>query len=101
MSVLLPIFASDQPARVRGGVVGLSIAISLGFAVGLATTFATAQAADTTIPSSWNQLPLKAPPAPASSFDWNGFYVGGHVGYMFGTANATLGDPTDPALGLD
>jgi high affinity Mn2+ porin len=24
----------------------------------------------------------------------SGFYVGGHVGYMFGDANATLGDPT-------
>ena len=29
----------------------------------------------------------------------HGFYVGGHVGYMFGTANATLGDPTGVALG--
>ena len=29
------------------------------------------------------------PAAPRS-----GFYFGGHVGYMFGTANATLGDPT-------
>jgi high affinity Mn2+ porin len=91
MSVL-PIFASDEPARVRGGVVGLSIAISLAFAVGLATTFATAQAADTTIPSSWNQLPLKAPPAPASSFDWTGFYVGGHVGYARGNARVNLVD---------
>jgi len=36
-------------------------------------------------------LPVIAadPVAPRS-----GFYVGGHVGYMFGTANATLGDPT-------
>jgi len=24
----------------------------------------------------------------------SGFYVGGHVGYIFGNANATLGDPT-------
>ena len=23
----------------------------------------------------------------------SGFYVGGHVGYIFGNANATLGDP--------
>jgi high affinity Mn2+ porin len=29
------------------------------------------------------------PPGPRS-----GFYVGGHVGYMFGNANATLSDPT-------
>ena len=26
-----------------------------------------------------------------------GFYVGGHAGYMFGSANATLGDPTGVA----
>jgi high affinity Mn2+ porin len=32
------------------------------------------------------------PGAPRSSF-----YFGGHVGYMFGTANATLGDPTGVA----
>jgi high affinity Mn2+ porin len=34
------------------------------------------------------------PAAPRS-----GFYVGGHVGYMFGNANATLGDPTSNASG--
>src|SRR5260370_19805020 len=27
----------------------------------------------------------------------SGFYVGGHVGYMFGNAKATLGDPTGGA----
>ena len=27
----------------------------------------------------------------------SGFYVGGHVGYIFGNANATLGDPTGVA----
>src|SRR6476619_555364 len=34
------------------------------------------------------------PAAPRS-----GFYVGGHVGYMFGSANATPGDPTSSASG--
>ena len=34
------------------------------------------------------------PAAPRS-----GFYVGGHVGYMFGSANATLGDPTSSVQG--
>ena len=29
----------------------------------------------------------------------SGFYFGGHVGYMFGNANATLGDPTGNASG--
>lgn len=32
---------------------------------------------------------LAADPSPSS-----GFYVGGHVGYLFGNASATLGDPT-------
>ena len=39
-----------------------------------------------------------APPAQAD--EWrtrSGFYFGGHVGYMFGGANATLGDPTGVA----
>ena len=30
-------------------------------------------------------------PLPAAAND--GFYVGGHVGYLFGTGTATLGDP--------
>src|SRR6185437_5792512 len=33
-----------------------------------------------------------ADPAPSS-----GFYAGGHAGYLFGTANATLGDPAGGA----
>jgi len=78
--------------RVRDGIVGICIAISLAFAVGLPATFGTAQAADATIPSPWSQLPLKAPPAPATSFDWTGFYVGGHVGYARGNARVNLAD---------
>ena len=38
-------------------------------------------------------LPVLAQEAPSSS----GFYVGGHVGYMFGTANATQSDPNGVA----
>ena len=92
MPMFLPIFASDEPPRVRDGIVGICIAISLAFAIGLPATFGTAQAADATIPSPWSQLPLKAPPAPASSFDWTGFYVGGHVGYSRGNARVNLVD---------
>jgi len=33
-------------------------------------------------------MPLKAPPA-LSSFDWTGFYAGGHFGYAGGTSNWT------------
>ena len=91
MSMLLPIFASDESSCVGDGIVGLSIAISLAFAVELATIFATAaDAADATAPPL--QLPLKAPPASASSFDWTGFYVGGHVGYSRGNARVTVAD---------
>lgn len=39
-------------------------------------------------------LPL---PAFSQEAARSGFYVGGHVGYMFGTANATLADPTGVA----
>src|SRR5215467_2363471 len=92
MPMSSPIFASDEPSRVRDGIVGICIAISLAFAVGLPATSGTAHAADATIPSPWSQLPLKAPPAPATSFDWTGFYVGGHVGYSRGNARARLGD---------
>jgi opacity protein-like surface antigen len=97
MAMFLPIFASDEPSRVRAGIVGIYIAISLAFAVGLAATFGTAHAADATMAPPWNQLPLKAPPARASSFDWTGFYVGGHVGYSRGNARVTVvdDDPTN------
>jgi len=30
-----------------------------------------------------SDLPVKAPPAPAS-YDWTGFYLGGHMGYAWG-----------------
>jgi outer membrane immunogenic protein len=31
-------------------------------------------------------MPLKAPPPPAAVFSWTGFYVGGNVGYSWGSA---------------
>src|SRR5215467_8348638 len=95
MPMSLPIFASDEPSRVRDGIVGIYIAFSLAFGVGLPATFAAAQAADATMPPPWSQLPLKAPPAPPSSFDWTGFYVGGHVGYSRGNARVDLVDEDD------
>jgi high affinity Mn2+ porin len=36
-------------------------------------------------------MPVKAPAL--SSYDWRGFYFGGHVGYATGDANATVFDP--------
>ena len=35
-------------------------------------------------------LPVKAPPpALAATYDWSGFYVGGHIGYSTGSSNFT------------
>ena len=41
-------------------------------------------------------MPLKAPPL-APSYDWSGFYVGGHLGYAAGNSNWTA-DPTQAGL---
>jgi high affinity Mn2+ porin len=97
--MFLPIFASDKPPRVREGIVGICIAISLAFAVGLPATFATAQAADATVPPP--QLPLKAPwqPPVVQPYDWTGLYVGGHLGYAWGRSNWST--PPDLASSLD
>jgi high affinity Mn2+ porin len=40
-------------------------------------------------------LPAKAPPplSPPSSYDWTGFYVGGHLGYAAGSSNYTATQP--------
>ena len=38
-------------------------------------------------------MPLKAPPI--ATYDWSGFYVGGHVGYSRGSGRGILSDP-DP-----
>jgi high affinity Mn2+ porin len=44
-------------------------------------------------------LPLNAPPLAASNFDWNGFYVGGHMGYAWGRSGWTGETPDTPLLG--
>jgi high affinity Mn2+ porin len=56
------------------------------FAVGLTNSV---DAADVTL-----KLPVKAP-ASVPSYDWNGLYFGGHVGYSRGSAQVGLGEP-DP-----
>ena len=41
-------------------------------------------------------MPVKAPAARvAPSYNWNGFYVGGHVGYGFGVAETSGPVDTD------
>ena len=40
-------------------------------------------------------MPLKAPPI--ATYDWSGFYVGGHVGYGRGIGRDTLFDPNPTA----
>jgi high affinity Mn2+ porin len=63
------------------------------FALGLFMLAGTAQGADLS-----RALPIKAPPAPAvASYDWTGFYVGGHVAYGLGGSRNTLFDP-DPIV---
>ena len=37
---------------------------------------------------------LLLPGAAAAQTPPSAFYLGGHVGYLFGTANAALGDPS-------
>jgi outer membrane immunogenic protein len=54
---------------------------SLAFAAASFATIAGAQAADIARPV------YKAAPVVAPSYDWTGFYVGGHVGYGWGETN--------------
>jgi high affinity Mn2+ porin len=104
MAMFLPIFASDEPARVRAGRVVIYIAISLAFAVGLATTFVTAaQAADATFPPPSGQLAVKAPwqPPVVQAYDWTGLYVGAHLGYAWGHSNWSTPAGLASSLDLD
>jgi high affinity Mn2+ porin len=72
-----------------GAVVNTRTAYRLGaalLAVGLSNSV---EAADIAI-----KMPVKAP-ASVPSYDWNGLYFGGHVGYSRGSAQVGLGEP-DP-----
>jgi high affinity Mn2+ porin len=63
--------------------------------IGLIAIAGSADAAD---PSAI--LPIKAPlPAAPVSYDWTGFYVGGHVAYGLGQATRTLSDPAPSGVG--
>jgi high affinity Mn2+ porin len=43
-------------------------------------------------------MPVKAPPAPASSgYDWSGFYAGGHLGVAWGNSDWTASATAAPA----
>jgi high affinity Mn2+ porin len=66
-------------------------ALLAGMAV-LALASGIARAAD-------EPVPTKAPP-PLPSFDWTGFYVGGHFGSAFGTSNWTASTPGAPGPGV-
>src|SRR5258708_1423178 len=39
---------------------------------------------------------VRKAPLVAPSFDWSGFYTGGHVGYSRGGTRSTLSDPLSP-----
>src|ERR1700736_3601850 len=63
---------------------GVIAPLALGLRFSLACLAVPAGAADVGVDRS--QMPLKAPAA-LPSFDWTGFYVGGHFGYAGGTSN--------------
>ena len=67
-------------------------ALGYAAAAGLAT-MTCCHAADI---SAVNAMPLKAPPL-APSYDWSGFYVGGHLGLSTGTSDWTA-NPTQAGL---
>jgi len=69
---------------------GLVAPLAVGLALLLPCLAVTARAADQPA------MPLKAPAA-LPSFDWTGFYVGGHFGYAGGTSNWTADTAAGPA----
>jgi high affinity Mn2+ porin len=88
-------FSSDRPhPKRRPACVKLLIKyVSPSVAATTCLVFATTcLAADISVVS---PMPLKAPPI--ASYDWSGFYVGGHVGYSRGYGRNTLFDP-DPTV---
>jgi high affinity Mn2+ porin len=81
MASLVSLSARTSRRGPRRGVIA-PLAVGLGFS--LACLSVPARAADVGVDRS--QMPLKAPAALAS-FDWTGFYVGGHFGSAGGTSN--------------
>jgi outer membrane immunogenic protein len=49
-------------------------------------------------------IPVKAPPRPPAVYDWTGFYIGAHAGYLWGRArvveNGVVTDPSAPIRGF-
>jgi high affinity Mn2+ porin len=86
MAVVLPI--SKQCAR------PLRLAASLAAAAFLTTALAGAL-----VPAMAADMPLKAPAAPLT-FDWTGFYLGGHFGYAAGTSSWTENPVGTPGAGV-
>lgn len=74
-SVTAKVARATAAAAIRAGCVGALIFIAL-------------QAEAAELPLARTQV------APDPSFDWSGFYVGGHVGYTRGRAEVSLSDPT-------
>jgi high affinity Mn2+ porin len=66
----------------------VGIALPLFCDAGLA-----ANAGDTSGPQPSAPLPAKAAPSKSATYDWSGFYVGGHVAYGLGQAKSVLSDP--------
>jgi high affinity Mn2+ porin len=86
------IFFRKPVSTFRDHALTANLAAAACLVAALGGSFAPAMAAD---------MPLKAPAA-LPSFDWTGFYVGGHFGYAGGTSNWTetsVGTPGQSASG--
>src|SRR5690349_20883116 len=94
MASSLPFCIRAPRRRVRRGSTSL-MAVGLGFLI--ASLVIPARAAD--VGADRPQMPLKAPAAPAS-FDWTGFYLGGHFGYAAGQSNWTESAVAAPGPGV-
>jgi high affinity Mn2+ porin len=62
-----------------------------GWVIAVAAALLTSGAALAADPPLVRKAPVLAP-----SFDWSGFYTGGHVGYSRGSTNSALSDPLSP-----
>jgi outer membrane immunogenic protein len=64
------------------------VLLALGAAVAAATVGSLTPASAADLPEA---MPTKAPPMMmAPAYDWSGFYIGGHVGAVWGHGTATI-----------
>jgi high affinity Mn2+ porin len=83
------LLSSSIRTCLRRGARGIIAPLAAGLGFSLACPSTPARAADQAV------MPLKAPAA-LPSFDWTGFYAGGHFGYAGGTSNWTMDTVAGP-----